>query len=129
MEISGPTINPVFQDSADGKMYKIEGGVVVECGVYGAVEDGAIGEVAIYAAAGNAVTGLAIGIPGQLLMTYGPLSPPVWTDLHALFNPLYYNTAGLPQVFANNAAAIAGFLIAGQLYRTGGDPDHICIVH
>lgn len=33
------------------------------------------------------------------------------------------------QVFANNAAAIAGGLIAGDLYRTGADPDPVCIVH
>ena len=32
-------------------------------------------------------------------------------------------------VYANNAAAISGGLIAGTLYRTGSDPDQICIVH
>lgn len=32
-------------------------------------------------------------------------------------------------VFANNAAAITGGLTAGMLYRTGGDPDLLCIVH
>jgi hypothetical protein len=32
-------------------------------------------------------------------------------------------------VYANNAAAIAGGLVAGQLYRTGADPDQVCIVH
>lgn len=31
--------------------------------------------------------------------------------------------------YANNAAAIAGGLVAGDLYRTGGDPDVVCIVH
>lgn len=36
--------------------------------------------------------------------------------------------AGCPS-YANNAAAIAGGLIAGDLYRTGGDPDSVCIVH
>lgn len=36
--------------------------------------------------------------------------------------------AGCP-VYANNAAAIAGGLVAGDLYRTGGDPDSVCIVH
>lgn len=32
-------------------------------------------------------------------------------------------------VFANNAAALGGGLMQGQLYRTGGDPDLLCIVH
>lgn len=32
-------------------------------------------------------------------------------------------------VYANNAAAIAGGLAQDDLYRTGGDPDLICIVH
>lgn len=32
-------------------------------------------------------------------------------------------------VFANNAAAIAGGLAAGDFYRTGADPDVVCVVH
>jgi hypothetical protein len=35
---------------------------------------------------------------------------------------------GLP-VYANNAAAVAGGLTAGALYRTGADPDPVCVVH
>ena len=35
---------------------------------------------------------------------------------------------GLP-VYANNAAAVAGGLTAGAFYRTGGDPDPVCVVH
>ena len=35
---------------------------------------------------------------------------------------------GLP-VYANNAAAIVGGLTAGALYRTGGDPDPVCVTH
>lgn len=35
---------------------------------------------------------------------------------------------GLP-VYANNAAAIAGGLSAGAFYRTGADPDPVCVVH
>jgi hypothetical protein len=38
------------------------------------------------------------------------------------------NITGIP-VYANNAAAIAGGLVAGDLYRTNGDPDLLCIVH
>lgn len=33
------------------------------------------------------------------------------------------------QIFANNAAALAGGLVIGNLYRDGGDPDHVCITH
>jgi hypothetical protein len=33
------------------------------------------------------------------------------------------------QVFANNAAAIAGGLTVGAFYRTGGNPDVVCVVH
>lgn len=32
-------------------------------------------------------------------------------------------------VYANNAAAIAGGLVAGDFYRTGANPDPVCIVH
>jgi hypothetical protein len=32
-------------------------------------------------------------------------------------------------VYANNAAAIGGGLTSGMLYRTGADPDLVCIVH
>jgi hypothetical protein len=31
--------------------------------------------------------------------------------------------------YANNAAAVAGGLAVGEFYRTGGDPDTICVVH
>jgi hypothetical protein len=35
---------------------------------------------------------------------------------------------GLPE-YPNNAAAVAGGLTPGALYRTGGDPDLVCVVH
>jgi hypothetical protein len=31
--------------------------------------------------------------------------------------------------YATNAAAIAGGLRAGDLYKTGADPDVVCVVH
>lgn len=43
--------------------------------------------------------------------------------LNVLFPP-----SSLP-AYANNAAAIAGGLSAGDFYRTGGDPDTVCVVH
>ena len=32
-------------------------------------------------------------------------------------------------VYADNATALAGGLKVGQLYRTGADPDVVCVVH
>ena len=32
-------------------------------------------------------------------------------------------------VYANNAAALSGGLVAGQFYRTGANPDPVCVVH
>jgi hypothetical protein len=59
-------------------------------------------------------------IPGDVLVWNGS----IWVN------------AGLPSIialnlpiFANNAAAITGGLVAGNLYRTGGDPDIVAVVH
>jgi hypothetical protein len=41
-------------------------------------------------------------------------------------SPLH--VAGLP-VYVNNAAAVAAGLTAGAFYRTGTDPDQVCVVH
>jgi len=38
------------------------------------------------------------------------------------------HVVGLP-AYANNAAAIAGGLTVGAFYRTGGNPDSVCVVH
>jgi hypothetical protein len=45
-----------------------------------------------------------------------------------IFDATHTNMVGL-QVFANNAAAIAGGLHQYDLYRTGANPDVVCIVH
>lgn len=42
--------------------------------------------------------------------------------------PTVSSSVGLP-VYANNAAAIAGGLVAGNFYRTGANPDPVCVVH
>jgi len=39
-----------------------------------------------------------------------------------------FKVVGIP-VFANNAAAIAGGLVPGNVYRSGGDPDVLSVVH
>jgi len=38
-------------------------------------------------------------------------------------------SVGTLTTYADNAAAITGGLSAGDLYKTGGDPDLVCIVH
>ena len=38
-------------------------------------------------------------------------------------------TQTLVSTYANNAAAVAGGLTAGAFYRTGADPDVVCVVH
>jgi len=40
--------------------------------------------------------------------------------------PSWSNTLS---IYANNAAALAGGLVVGSLYRTGANPDVVCIVH
>jgi hypothetical protein len=42
---------------------------------------------------------------------------------------IYTISLGSLDIYANNAAAVAGGLAAGDLYRTNGDPDTICVVH
>lgn len=39
------------------------------------------------------------------------------------------NVRAVLPVYADNAAAVAGSLQVGQFYRTGADPDPVCIVH
>ena len=56
---------------------------------------------------------------GQLT-TFQELQENVYDDLSRLED--------LP-VYANNAAALAGDLKVGAFYRTGGDPDPVCVVH
>src|SRR6267154_726323 len=46
-------------------------------------------------------------------------------------NGTFTGVTSLPgwQIFANNSAAISGGLVAGNLYRTGANPDFIAVVH
>lgn len=44
------------------------------------------------------------------------------------FQDLVNKFHNLP-AYANNTAAKAGGLKVGDVYRTGGDPDLICVVH
>jgi hypothetical protein len=51
----------------------------------------------------------------------------VFFDSQVVSVPSLYGT-NLP-VYANNAAAITGGLVVGSFYRTGADPDPVCVVH
>jgi hypothetical protein len=43
-------------------------------------------------------------------------------------NGAFFVSLSQVPVYANNAAAIAGGLKPGNLYRTGADPDPVCVV-
>ena len=49
----------------------------------------------------------------------------------SLYSPTIYSTMSIKnlQAFANNGAAVAGGLVAGNIYRLGGDPDLLAVVH
>jgi len=49
-------------------------------------------------------------------------------DLHSSIHVDLSRLEDLP-VYASNTAAIAGGLSAGDFYRTGADPDPVCVVH
>jgi hypothetical protein len=83
---------------------------------------------------GNGASGtVMVGVGGGVEIT-GVTSITITSNTGAIVltsaaapNPLY-SIANLP-IFADNAAALAGGLVAGNLYRTGADPDTICVVH
>lgn len=57
------------------------------------------------------------------------LHPPSQLAVKTYLQNTYLPLVTSLSVFANNAAAIAGGLAVGKFYRTGGDPDHVCVVH
>lgn len=60
----------------------------------------------------------------------GKIIEPSWIRwLNSLSNWDGVVGSDLPPVYANNAAAVAGGLGVGEVYRTGGNPDLLCIVH
>lgn len=49
-------------------------------------------------------------------------------DLHVNVHTDLARLESLP-IYANNAAALAGGLVVGDFYRTGANPDPVCVVH
>jgi hypothetical protein len=82
----------------------------------------------------NSIWALSNGAASDLYLNYGGAN----TFLNATAGRVAIGTTvaptsalqvvGLP-VYANNAAAVAGGLTAGAFYRTGADPDPVCVVH
>lgn len=61
-------------------------------------------------------------------LIYGVFSATV-TSQRLRFNARTSILLSCVPVYANQAAAIAGGLVAGDIYRNNADPDHLCIVH
>ncbi len=108
------------------------GGLVTSSGVYGKVAG----------TTGSGVFGDATSVTGTNFGVYGRTSSATGWGLYTP-NNMYaggkisigttsttskLQVEGLP-VFPNNSAAVTGGLTAGAFYRTGGDPDFVCVVH
>jgi hypothetical protein len=52
----------------------------------------------------------------------------LYTDVISAITNLPTAIMTLP-VYTDNSSALSGGLVAGQMYRTNGNPDIICIVH
>ena len=97
-----------------------EGGGAMDPGLFNAPSDW------------DAVSGPTQVLNKPTLGTASPLDVPATGNATATQVVLGSDTrltalTSLP-VYANNAAALAT-LVAGQFYRTGADPDVVCVVH
>lgn len=75
--------------------------------------------------------GLSLTTDGTLVADSDSLVPSekaVKTYVDGKTTPATAVSSSLP-IYANNAAAIAGGLVAGDLYRSGADPDILYVVH
>lgn len=89
------------------------------------------GDLALGSLVGDVVITASPIAAHRILLTPKPSEAPSLTlgtgGYVGLGGRVHYDT--LPGVYANNAAALAGGLVAGDTYRSGGDPDVLCIVH
>lgn len=74
------------------------------------------------------VQGIAEGTAGEVGLQFASGTGGAATTRLTIKNTGVINIATL-SIYANNAAAIIGGLVAGDLYRTNSDPDTVCIVH
>jgi hypothetical protein len=74
----------------------------------------------------------AVGTTTYIDLTASGSGTMLWDSVTLTELPLVvatdFGVTGLP-VYANNAAALAGGLIVGMFFRTGADPDPVCVVH
>jgi len=73
-----------------------------------------------------ALTGITLTAPKVQMITTGDSDITATGKLNLSAGKI--SVGSLP-VFASNLLALAGGLTAGDLYRNGADPDHICVVH
>ena len=91
------------------------GAYILTTGNFGVISDNASGR--LYFEIGRNAAGVKMSILSSGNVGIGTTTP------HSSLA-----VVGLP-VYANNAAAITGGLAAGDFYRTGADPDPVCVVH
>jgi hypothetical protein len=93
-----------------------------------------------YGALGSSVA-LSVSSVGDVIWNYEAANADFTIRKQTAGDAYYYNAGADKHTFSgtvnvgslpvhiNNAAAIVGGLVAGDLYRTGGDPDPVCVVH
>ena len=80
---------------------------------------------------------MTIQVPSKFIFKKGdgPLEESIARQLSAMYDDLYLTITTFDKsiytldVYADNAAALAGGLVVGQLYRNNANPDAVCIVH
>ena len=110
-----PAATPTSQQLALAIDFAHGGSVTNQYVTLACLRDG-LGDASTYAA----VSGKVAALEPELMKLFFPsVSTPSIQVPHA---------SNL-QVFTDNAAAVAGHLGIGDLYRTGADPDVVCVVH
>lgn len=80
---------------------------------------------------------IEIQIPNKFIFKQGTFSieDAINKQIGKLYTDLIFTITNLPTaitnlpVYPDNSSALSGGLISGQMYRTNGNPDTICIVH
>lgn len=115
-----------------------EDGYVDATGLHGTIAPGSVGTPGTYtkvttdtqgrvtAGAGATASDIS-GLGGAALLSVGTTAGTVAAGDDPRFDAAH--KAPSLAAYANNAAAVAGGLTVGQLYRTGADPDVVCVVH